>query len=639
MTGGRAARIVAVLTIAFAVLVPTGTVSASVRGDTPAPPSGSTLTLLRQPTEVSPNGRFTMALEVEDGPAGGDLAIDIYDRITNRADLDQSRTDRPANALATFETIPLDPDVDEQRVDATIFLYDRGQDPPEGSGAWAWQLTEPGVYPVRIRLRGSDGGDLVTLVTYLVRRPSPDVTAPAAEVALLATLTPPTPGEPFDADRVRDLVDVLDQHPSVPVALFVDPDTLLRTSETPDGPEVVDTIRELAERDGVELVGAPFTDIDLASLTAAGLGSTITDQARLGADTLDELLGTAGSTVWWQPHPLDGPSVYALRTVGVEHLVVPPPSVIGDAPLAPTPILGADASMTVVATGNDLPFDGAADPVLAARQWSGRLAATATIAGDVGSATAARLDVNTVDLDALDLALDALDADNELLRTNALSDLFADNEPATTPLALAPPTIVPLDAYVMEREAVLARSASADSMRIDDEAPDTDQAIALARTERRDLTTEERLAGLSDLNQSLDATFASISTAASDRITLGARNATFPLPIRSDADEPLLVRIHLESSDRLSLPRNHFDTVVEPGRTTVSIPIEARTSGDTPLQVTISTPDDGIVLARSQYTIRSTAVSGVGIVLTVGAAVFLAIWWGRHIWRSRHHKM
>ena len=42
-----------------------------------------------------------------------------------------------------------------------------------------------------------------------------------------------------------------------------------------------------------------------------------------------------------------------------------------------------------------------------------------------------------------------------------------------------------------------------------------------------------------------------------------------------------------------------------------------------------------MALAESQYTIRSSAVSGVGIVLTVGAAGFLALWWGRHWHRNR----
>jgi hypothetical protein len=56
-------------------------------------------------------------------------------------------------------------------------------------------------------------------------------------------------------------------------------------------------------------------------------------------------------------------------------------------------------------------------------------------------------------------------------------------------------------------------------------------------------------------------------------------------------------------------------------------------SGDTPVQVTVRSPDGNVVLATSRYTVRVTAVSGVGVVLTSGAALFLVIWWVRH-WRS-----
>jgi hypothetical protein len=41
-------------------------------------------------------------------------------------------------------------------------------------------------------------------------------------------------------------------------------------------------------------------------------------------------------------------------------------------------------------------------------------------------------------------------------------------------------------------------------------------------------------------------------------------------------------------------------------------------------------------LARVELTIRSTAISGVAIGLTVGAAAFLLFWWFRSI--SRRHR-
>jgi hypothetical protein len=47
----------------------------------------------------------------------------------------------------------------------------------------------------------------------------------------------------------------------------------------------------------------------------------------------------------------------------------------------------------------------------------------------------------------------------------------------------------------------------------------------------------------------------------------------------------------------------------------------------------VTSPDGRLELVRSEVTIRSTAFSGVGVALSVGAGLFLLLWWGRH-WRT-----
>ena len=50
---------------------------------------------------------------------------------------------------------------------------------------------------------------------------------------------------------------------------------------------------------------------------------------------------------------------------------------------------------------------------------------------------------------------------------------------------------------------------------------------------------------------------------------------------------------------------------------------------------------DGLPLpigGTTRITVRSTFVSGVGVFLTVGAVVFLALWWGWDIRRRRKRK-
>ncbi len=50
--------------------------------------------------------------------------------------------------------------------------------------------------------------------------------------------------------------------------------------------------------------------------------------------------------------------------------------------------------------------------------------------------------------------------------------------------------------------------------------------------------------------------------------------------------------------------------------------------------LTVTTPD-GLAIGKKTIQVRSSFVSGVGVFLTVGAIVFLAIWWGWDIQRRR----
>ena len=49
----------------------------------------------------------------------------------------------------------------------------------------------------------------------------------------------------------------------------------------------------------------------------------------------------------------------------------------------------------------------------------------------------------------------------------------------------------------------------------------------------------------------------------------------------------------------------------------------------------MTSPDAQRSLATTRYTVRSTAVSGAGLVLSLGAGVFLITWWARHWHRTR----
>jgi hypothetical protein len=93
--------------------------------------------------------------------------------------------------------------------------------------------------------------------------------------------------------------------------------------------------------------------------------------------------------------------------------------------------------------------------------------------------------------------------------------------------------------------------------------------------------------------------------------------------------------VRLESA-KLEFPDGEERTLTLTEQTTrIDLAVRARASGSFPLDVEITSPDEQRMLATTRYTVQSTAVSGVGLVLSVGAGLFLVAWWASHWRRTR----
>jgi hypothetical protein len=68
---------------------------------------------------------------------------------------------------------------------------------------------------------------------------------------------------------------------------------------------------------------------------------------------------------------------------------------------------------------------------------------------------------------------------------------------------------------------------------------------------------------------------------------------------------------------------------------TARFSVNTRASGAFPVLVTLESPDGSLVVDRSTLTVRSTAASGVGLLLSGAAGLFLFAWWGRHVVHGR----
>jgi hypothetical protein len=69
------------------------------------------------------------------------------------------------------------------------------------------------------------------------------------------------------------------------------------------------------------------------------------------------------------------------------------------------------------------------------------------------------------------------------------------------------------------------------------------------------------------------------------------------------------------------------------------VPVEAKSNGTFRVTATLLTPDGDALLAPPMtITVRSTALSGLGILVTIAAAVVLAAWWLQHVRAKRRRR-
>jgi hypothetical protein len=133
-------------------------------------------------------------------------------------------------------------------------------------------------------------------------------------------------------------------------------------------------------------------------------------------------------------------------------------------------------------------------------------------------------------------------------------------------------------------------------------------------------------------------------------IRLTARGGQIPVTFRNDTGYPVHVVVTIRS-DKLefpgardtrptgdaSRPANEITRKLDLLRRneTARFAVQTRASGAFPLLVTLESPDGALVVSRSTLTVRSTAASGVGLLLSAAAGLFLLAWWGRHALHGR----
>lgn len=647
--------------------------------------SPARIALAAIPPWIEVGAAVSIDLRIE--PLVGDLEVvaNVHPATTNRTAFGRSvegdGLEAPLGTLtAPVDTLEAGP-VGTHRL--TIDLSAQPADPELPS----IPVGDVGVYPlsIQLRVRGAEA-PTDALVTHLVVL---DEDAPPARLAVAwiwpieveGALEPDgRPGATMEeavapAGHLAQFTDALGNAPDLPVTLAptpatVDAWTLLAAAggdvspDTTAGPEGgdpaelaarrLDTLREAAARPSRQVITGPYAPTDFTALVAADLEAEVARQLARGTDVLRAALGIRPDPRTFLASHLDAPTLEALRDAGVDRLVVEPAllePVFSNLTLArpfevrsggrtfDTAIVDAALSELLLPP---VETSSAAERPSSVAVAQRLLAGLATVALEApgeerGVVVAAPATWNP----SAGLLVTVLEGmrDHPALRPVTVDALFGRVDPAvgeTATRTLSPTTPDGLRISPGRLRDARRRIDSLASMTGED-APAVASAdrLFLLTTAAGTRSTSEAIELLNGINALIDGVTAGVRLPSEPSVTLTAQRARIPISLVNETRGPLRVRVRL-SSDRLLFPDGETHEIDLPPRTsTVQFTVEARTSGSFPMAVEVTSPDGHLRVGRFTMTVRSTAVSGVALALTVGAGVFLAGWWGNHFRKSR----
>lgn len=628
-------------------------------------------------TFVAPDGVVELAFRLDDAPAGATVDLALHPRVQNRIRFGETVAGlRLGNPVRAFRDLPAaDLPRDAGGVVRLSFqLVTEGEPPLAG-----FVLADQGVYPLSLTVLDPEGQELDRLITHVVRLPEPGEQPDANPLAVAVVVPlggPPAfrPDgtaalDPADASSLEAVAAAVAAEPELPVTLGPTPETV-DALEPAGHADLEATLAEAAS--GREVLASTYVPLHLASWHALDGTATIGDQLAAGAEALDDRLGTEAVAGSWVLDPTVDPAALAgLVDLGVEQVVVPEEQLEGLDP-GDFPVTMTQSFALRDATGRLVPAV-QADSALEAHLRSSDQPALA--------ANRALADLGVL---ALDLPLVPRGA---VLRTGVadaevLAPFLAGLRSAGAPAPSAAPLLeaMTVDALVDHVAVAEAPDGSGDEGQVlvrgwrwEAPLPLDDLAEGRADVERtigayRSMVGEDdeavrqsrrlvRMAGdvrparpdaaapsppvdperaqafLDGATALVGARLGAVRAPEQVSVTLTASDASVPVVIDNGLDVEVRVLLHLRS-DKLVFPDGSpVEVTLAPGQNRVEVRVRARASGVFPVQTTITTPDGDLELDEARVRVRSAAVSGLGVLLSVGAGLFLCVWWARN-WRK-----
>ena len=506
-----------------------------------------------------------------------------------------------------------------------------------------------GALPFVVRLLDEDDLTLDELATSLVvlddRPPAvggprrvriaftDQVIAPVALQADLRTV--------IDTDALLEAAAPLATHPDLAVTTEIRPESLDALAAT--DPSVLQELLDIIG--GRPLMRGPWVDLDEEAWRVVGEPDLVISQYAIGNDAFERLTG-APPTGLIRLDPDAGPGTLTLlRSAGATAVLVDDshlnPRTLRVDPNQPFQLLDANGVAITALRYDEALHETLADedPELAAYR---AIAELSVMAEEAPTDLGVLLDIDRVDPEALVRLLEGIDS-RRSLRVSDIDELTqqelarVNGETLRGELVPIEPTDVSTLAVELEAAtlgvATLARMLEPDIELVQPFVTQLQAAVSA------DLDAAASAEYVDRVNQEVRYLTSGIEIPEGERITLTDRRTDLPLTIVNGQALPVNVELLL-AAEKIRFPDgDRLELTLAPGTTVITIPVETLASGDARVTATITSPGGFFELGSGTVDIRSTAISGLGLLISVAALLVLAVWWIRTILRVRRNRV
>ena len=550
---------------------------------------------------------------------GDQITVTIHEPVKNEAQFLESTVAENLGGVLTslqFDLAKLKPDAWGR---ATIEL------PITESGTNGVRIARPGVYPVSIEMRTARQELIGKVLTHLIRTgDGPSQKLRLALVGDLHTSLSPSNSRPA---LISEWLDVFNSHLSIPVSITLHP-----TSINENLP--IDAPTKLGSKNH-EIIRNPFVPINEASLVDAGLRDEVSSLLDMGSQQLTTFGKLAPTTFWVGHERADDTQLDVRWDRGIREVVVNAVSlspIPEKNPRGPVELLTGSSTLRGLVVDDLAPQQPHDTPSSAAQRALSHLAVIAltdqsnpllTVA--VGSS-----ERGPEFTDLFLTGIENLEWVDPLRASAAINTSFLVEDGQPQQFRIRARLSSTTQNFTEYREAVRHLEALRSMVR-DEDATTYDLlsdklllslSSDVSQLQRRDLW--ESTVDLVRLETSL------VDIPPDESIQLTSQKASVPFSFQNRAGVPLRVELRI-ISERLTV--EDFDDgesttlVLDPGVTTHRFRLRALGSGSFPISIELHSPNGGLMIGKAQAALRATTPTGVGLGLTVGAAVFLAFWW------------